>query len=138
MKSQLNQGERSSLEEKLLKLLGEVPERNEYAKRIPVKTAQCTVLIVVEDIDWVGGAGNYLELHCGNEVYLIRERFHQLEQKLNPRQFVRIHRSVIVNIDRIKTLHPMFNSDYLIILHNGVKLNVSRTYHEKLLAMISR
>jgi two-component system LytT family response regulator len=138
VKRQLKKGERGSLEEKLLKLLDEVPERSEYVKRIPVKTAQYTVLVVVEDIDWVGGAGNYLELHCGKDVYLIRERIHQLEQKLNPQQFVRIHRSVIVNIDRIKTLHPMFNSDYLIILHNGVKLNVSRTYHEKLLAVISK
>jgi two-component system LytT family response regulator len=65
VKRQLKKGERGSLEEKLLKLLDEVPERSEYVKRIPVKTAQYTVLVVVEDIDWVGGAGNYMELNCG-------------------------------------------------------------------------
>lgn len=64
VKRGLKQGARGSLEEKLLKLLDEVPERNEYVKRIPVKTAQYTVLVLAEDIDWVGGAGNHLELHC--------------------------------------------------------------------------
>lgn len=138
IKRQIKQAGRGDMEERLFQLLGEVRNKPEYVKRLSVKTAQHTILVLTEDIDWIGGAGNYLELHCGKDVYLIRERFHQLEQKLNPEQFVRIHRSIIVNIDRIKALHPMFNGDHLIILQSGTKLNVSRTYHEKLIQMISK
>jgi two-component system LytT family response regulator len=138
VKRQIRQAGRGDLEARLLLLLGKVENKPEYVRRIPVKTAQHTTLVLTEDIDWIGGAGNYLELHCGKDVYLIRERLHQLEQKLDPQQFVRIHRSTIVNIDRIKTLHPMFNGDQLIILQNGAKLNLSRTYHEKLLAQIEK
>lgn len=140
VKRQIKQsgGERGDIEARLLQLLGKSQDKPEYVKRLQVKHAQHTILVLTEDIDWIGGAGNYLELHCGKDVYLIRERFHQLEQKLDPRQFVRIHRSTIVNIDRIKALHPMFNGDHLIVLESGAKLNSSRTYHEKLLAQIEK
>jgi two-component system LytT family response regulator len=138
VKRQIKQTRRGDVDERLLQLLGKVQNKSDFIKRIPVKTAQHTILVVAEDIDWIGGAGNYLELHCGKDVYLIRERLHQLEQKLNPEQFARIHRSTIVNIDRIKALHPMFNGDHLIVLKDGAKLNLSRTYHEKLLAQIEK
>lgn len=138
VKSQIREAGRGDIEERLLQLLGKAVQKPDYLKRIPVKTAQHTILVLTEDIDWIGGAGNYLELHVAKDVYLIRERLNQLEQRLNPEQFARIHRSTIVNIDRIKALHPMFNGDHLIILQNGARLNVSRSYHEKLLEMISR
>jgi two-component system LytT family response regulator len=137
VKDQLAQTGRGDLGRRLLQLLGKLPDKTEYIKRIPVKTAQHTILVLTEDIDWIGGAGNYLELHAGKDVYLIRERIHRLEQKLDPERFVRIHRSTIVNVDRIKALSPMFNGDQLIILQNGTELNLSRTYSEKLLTRIS-
>ncbi len=136
-KRQIKQADRNDIEERLLCLLGDVQtNKPQYLRRIPVKSAQQTILVLTEDIDWIGAAGNYLELHCGEEVHLIRERLHRLEPKLNPDQFIRIHRSTVVNIDRIKSLHSMFNGDYVLVLHNGVKLNLSRTYHEKLLERI--
>jgi two-component system LytT family response regulator len=139
VKRQIREKGRGDFDERLMQLLGKVAApAPDYLKRISVKTAQHIVLVLTEDIDWIGGAGNYLELHCGKDVYLIRERLHQLEQKLDPRQFVRIHRSTIVNIDRIKALHPMFNGDHVIILQNGAKLNLSRTYHERLLEQIEK
>lgn len=138
IKLQIKEEGRGDIENRLLQLLGKVESQAAYPKRIPVKTAQQTVLVATEDIDWIGGAGNYLELHVGKDIYLIRERLHKLEQKLNPEQFARIHRSTIVNIERIKTLNPMFNGDHVIILQNGAKLNLSRTYHEKLLELISK
>lgn len=138
IKQQLRQAGSHNVNERLIQLLDNVQTTASYIKRLPVKTAQHTVLLLVEDIDWISGAGNYLELHVGKDVYLIRERIHQLEQKLNPEQFVRIHRSTIVNIDRVKTLHPMFNGDHIVILKNGAKLNLSRTYHEKLLDQITK
>lgn len=138
VKRQIKQSKRGDIDERLLGLLGKVQSKADYLKRIPVKNAQHTILVLTEDIDWISGAGNYLELHCGKDVYLIRERLHKLEQKLDPDQFARVHRSTIVNIDRIKALHPMFNGDQLLILQNGTKLNLSRTYHEKLLEQISK
>jgi two-component system LytT family response regulator len=138
VKRQLETGTYDDVNERLLRLLRNVSVSPNYLKRIPVKTAQHTVLVLIEDIDWIGAAGNYLELHSGKDVYLIRERLHQLEQKLDPQQFARIHRSTIVNIDRIKALHPMFNGDHLVILQSGAKLNLSRTYHETLIKQIEK
>lgn len=138
IKREIKELGRGDIESRLLHLLNKVENKNEYARRIPVKTAHHTILITTEDIDWIRGAGNYLELHTGKDVYLIRERLHKLEQSLDPRYFVRIHRSTIVNVERIKALHPMFNDDHIIVLQNGVKLNLSRTYYKKLLELISK
>lgn len=125
-------------EERLRRLLMEVRDEPKYLKRIPVKSARDTTLILAESIDWVGAAGHYLELHVGGETHLIRERLSRFEGRLDPEQFVRIHRSVIVNLDRIKSLRPLFNGDHLIILKNGRELNLSRTYHDKLMRLLAR
>jgi two-component system LytT family response regulator len=137
VKHQIAQAGRGDLDRRLLQLLSGLPDKARYVRRIPVKTAQQTILVLTEDIDWIGSAGNYLELHAGKDVYLLRERLHRLEQKLDPKRFVRVHRSTIVNVDRIRSLNPMFNGDQIIILQTGAKLNLSRTYSEKLLARIS-
>jgi len=126
------------IEEKLRRLLREVRGEPQHLKRIPVKSARDTTLIPTERIDWVSAAGHYLELHVGGETHLIREQLSRLEARLDPEQFVRVHRSVIVNLDRIKSLRPLFNGDHLIILKNGQELNLSRTYHDKLMKLLAR
>jgi two-component system LytT family response regulator len=123
----------AEIEEKLRKLLKEVKTEPRYLRRIPVKSARGTALILTEEIDWIASAGHYLELHIGNETHLIREKLSELEARLDPRVFMRIHRSTIVNLDRIKSLHPLFNGDQLVILKNGRELHLSRTYHNKLM-----
>lgn len=128
----------NEIEERLRRLLKEVKPEPKYLKRIPVKSSRGTTLVLTEEIDWINAAGHYLEIHAGRETHLIRERLSQIEQKLDPETFVRVHRSIIVNLDRIKSLHPLFNGDHLIILQNGQELNLSRTYHEKLMALLSR
>ena len=125
------------VEEKLRRLLKEVRSEPKYLKRIPVKSARDTTLVLTEEIDWISAAGHYLELHVGCEKHLIREHLNRLEAKLDPEKFVRIHRSIIVNLDNIKSLHPLFNGDHLLILNNGQELNLSRTYHEKLMALLT-
>jgi two-component system, LytTR family, response regulator len=124
------------IEEKLRRLLKEVRTEEQYLRRIPVKSSRGTIFVQTGEIDWIGAAGNYLELHTGQKIHLIRESLSKIEQELDPKMFVRIHRSVIVNLDRIKSLHPLFNGDHLIILHDGSELNVSRTYNEKLLSRL--
>jgi two-component system LytT family response regulator len=126
------------MEEKLRRLLKEVRTEPKYLKRIPVKSARDTTLVLTEEIDWINSAGHYLELHAGGEKHLIREQLSRLEAKLDPEKFVRIHRSTIVNLDSIKSLHPLFNGDHIVVLKNGRKLNSSRTYHENLIALLAR
>ncbi len=88
------------------------------------------MLFLTEEIDWINaGGGHYLELHVGSETHLIRENLSKLESRLDPKTFMRIHRSTIVNLDRIKSFHPLFNGDQIIILKSGQELNLSRTYH---------
>lgn len=121
------------IEEKLRNLLKTVKTEPQYLRRIPVKSARGTTLVLTEEIDWIASAGHYLELHAGRETHLIREKLSYLEIKLDPQYFMRIHRSTIVNLDRIKSLHPLFNGDQLIILKGGQELNLSRTYYDKLM-----
>lgn len=118
-------------------LLTEVTKESKYLKRIIVKAVEQTILLSVEDVDWISAAGNYLELHAAQETYLIRERMSRLEQKLNPDMFARIHRSTMVNLDRIKKLHPLFHGDHLVVLNDGTELNMSRTYHEKFILLLN-
>jgi two-component system, LytTR family, response regulator len=115
-------------------LLEDVRPRPRYLKRIPIKSPKGTFLVPVDDVDWMGASGHFVELHMKNKItHLIRRQIRQLEQKLDPEHFVRVHRSNIVNVNRIKSMHPLFNGDHLIILHDGTEINMSRTYHERLL-----
>lgn len=125
------------IEEKLRKLLNEVKAEPQYLKRIPVKSTHGTNLVLTEEIDWIASAGHYVELHVGSETHLIREKLSLIETRLDPKNFMRIHRSTIVNLDRIKSLHPLFNGDHIIILKNGRELNLSRTYYEKLMLRLT-
>ncbi|HEX8286737.1 MAG TPA: LytTR family DNA-binding domain-containing protein [Pyrinomonadaceae bacterium] len=136
-KREIEREKPSEIEDKLRKLLKEVKTEPQYLKRIPVKSARGTTLILTEEIDWIAAAGHYLELHAGRETHLIREKLSQLEMKLDPQVFMRIHRSTIVNLDRVKSLHPLFNGDQLVILKDGKELNLSRTYYEKLMQRLA-
>lgn len=122
----------AEIKENLRKLLEEVKPEPQFLKRVPVKSANGTTFVPAEEIDWISAAGHYIELHIGNETHLIREKLSVIETKLDPQIFMRIHRSTIVNLERIKSLHPMFNGDQLVILKNGRELNLSRNYYDKL------
>ncbi len=80
----------------------------------------------VDDIDWIEAEGDYVKLHVGSDHHLIRDTMKNLEGQLDPASFVRIHRSIIVNLDRIEELHPYFHGDYMVILKNGTELKLSR------------
>lgn len=124
-------------EDRLYQLIKEVKNEPKYVKRLALKLGESSNILLTDEIDWISAAGNYVELHIGRNKYLYREQMNQLEQKLDPDKFVRVHRSTIVNIDRIKTLHPLFNKDYLIILKDGTELNLSRTYHKRLSSLLA-
>jgi two-component system, LytTR family, response regulator len=117
-------------------LLGELSERPRYATRLAVKARGRTLFLLTDEIDWVSAADNYLELHAGPNTYVVRETLSQLQSKLDPQRFVRIHRSTLVNVERVKEMHPMFAGDQTLVLNDGTKLQVSRTHRQRLMSLI--
>ena len=114
-----------------------VPTENKpYADRLCVKKRESLVFINTAEVDYIKGAGVYVALHRGNREYLLRESLSQLIQRLDPSLFCRIHRSLIVNHTRIQKLKPAFNGDYQVILHDGTRLRLSRSYRTQLAACL--
>lgn len=107
-----------------------------YLDRVMVKSAERTVLLPVAEIDRIEADGNYVRLHAGKAQHLVRTRISTLEGQLDPRRFVRIHRSHIVNLDRVKELRPWFAGDSLVLLGDGTELRLSRTYRTHLESML--
>lgn len=112
--------------------------RSKYPDRLVVKTSGRVVFLKVAEIDWVDAAGNYVKLHTGNESLLLRETMGRIEQRLDPRQFLRIHRSTIVNIEGIRELQQQFHGDYVVILKSGQRLTLSRSYRDKIQELLER
>jgi two-component system LytT family response regulator len=93
-------------------------------------------VVSCRDIDWIGSAGNYVELHVGSASHLVRESLASLGPRLDPCQFVRIHRSSIVNVDRVREIHRLFAGDAEVTLADGQRLRVSRIYRPLLEARL--
>ncbi|HSJ14069.1 MAG TPA: LytTR family DNA-binding domain-containing protein [Longimicrobiales bacterium] len=116
---------------------GLAPNRPGYIERITVRNTSGIIFLAVADVDWFNAAGNYVRIHLGAEEHLIRSTLSELVERLDPHRFVRIHRSIIVNVSRIREVQPWLGGDYLAILHDGRKLKVSRTYRAELLRPLS-
>jgi two-component system, LytTR family, response regulator len=116
---------------KLGGLMDSVAERRGL-KRFPIKSGGRTVFLQLEEIDYLEAAGNYVRLHIGGQEYLTRDTMSSFESKLSDSDFVRIHRSVIVNRKRIKELRPWFTGEYVVILTTGKELTLSRGYRDRL------
>jgi two-component system LytT family response regulator len=84
------------------------------------------LFVAVADIDWIGAEGNYARLHVARNVYDVRETLQALTEKLDPREFVRIHRSTIVNVRRIREVQPWFQGSHIVLLQSGEELRMSR------------
>jgi two-component system, LytTR family, response regulator len=140
VRGQLNRGPQG-VDARLLALLEDIKGRQsgrKYAERLVVKSAGRVYFVKAEDVDWIEACGNYVTLHAGGEAHLLRETLSHLEQRLDPDKFLRIHRSRLVNIDRIKELTPLFNGDYAVSLRDGTELTLSRTYRDRLQGLIEK
>jgi two-component system LytT family response regulator len=113
-------------------LLKNIKTEPKYLKRLSFKSRGRTIIVSTEDIEYVEAEGNYLSLQIGKEAHLIRSAMHQFEGKLDPEKFARIHRSAIVNLDRVREMHPLFNGDQLVIMKSGKELTLSRNYRDRL------
>ena len=107
--------------------------RSRFASRLMVRLRDRIHFVRTDEVDWFEAAGNYVRLHVGDRSHLIRSTMSAIEERLDPQQFVRIHRSTIVNVDRIKEIQPWAGGDYLAILKSGQQLRISRGYRDALL-----
>jgi two-component system, LytTR family, response regulator len=120
------------LQKRLAELLHEVHPDTKYVQKFVIKSRGRIYFLKTPEIDWIEAAGNYVKFHTGNDTHMIRMSMNSIEEKLDPQQFQRIHRSTIVCLDRIKEIRPWFNGEHIIVLHNGSQLSLSRGYRHKL------
>jgi two-component system LytT family response regulator len=137
VRNQLRGQTRRDLDSRIAELLADIRHKPRFFDRLVVRSGGRILILRVDDVDWVEAAANYVKLHVGTRVYLLRETMNHLEDKLDPARFIRIHRSTIVRVDRIKELEPLFQGDYLVILHDGSRLTSSRSYRERLQELLN-
>src|SRR6266436_5202816 len=125
----------NSLEDRLRLLLAEHPA---YVQRLAIRTGSRIAFVLVDEIDWIEAAGDYATLHVGRKAPLLRETFNSLEIRLDPSRFVRIHRSTIVQVSRIRDLQSLPNRELRLTLIDGTELKVSRTYRDRLDRWLSK
>jgi two-component system, LytTR family, response regulator len=108
----------------------------ERRDRLVIKSSGRIYFVRTRDIDWCEAAGNYVRLHTGSHTHLVRGTMAHIESQLDPAQFIRIHRSTIVNVDRIQELQSSFGGEYVVLLHDKTRLTLSRGYREGLQARL--
>lgn len=124
------------LDSRFRAMLEDIKASSKFLKRLTIKLTGHTILLPTDEIDWVESYGNYLKVHAGRESHLIRGTMQSLEAKLDPETFVRVHRSAIVNIEKIKEIYPRSNGDQDLVLQNGQQLMLSRKYRDQFLAAL--
>ena len=121
---------------RILALLEEIKGEKRYLERLVVKTGGRIFFVHADEVDWIEAEGNYVQIHAGKKAHLLRETLSNLEAQLDPRKFVRIHRSTIVQLSRIRELHSWTHGEYHVILNDGTQLTLSRNYRENLQAAL--
>jgi two-component system, LytTR family, response regulator len=126
------------LTHKILNLLSNVKENRPVDRRLIVKAGGRVIFLDLDEIDWVEAAANYVKLNVGKDSYLLREAISRLAERLDPSQFVRIHRSTIVNVRKIKELQPCNSGEYIVVLKSGKELSCSRGHRTGLQQLIEQ
>ena len=137
-RKQLEREESGDLGKRLLALVKDLRRDQPKSDRLVVKSGGRLFFLRTDEIDWVEAAGNYVRLHVGTTSHLLRETMNAIEGRLDPEKFFRIHRSRIVNMERIQELQPWLNGEYAVLLRTGTRLTLSRGYREKLQDRLGR
>jgi two-component system LytT family response regulator len=132
VRERLAAGNGSAARTRLKELLNEIVHERPAAAQLVIKTDGRLVCIDPADIEWVEAEGNYLRVHTNVQHFLVRDTMTAFEERLDPTRFARIHRSTIVNLRRIAELHPLFHGEYTVVMRNGVRLTLSRSYRDAL------
>jgi two-component system LytT family response regulator len=106
------------------------------SSRLPIKRDGSVTFVPVDDVDWLEADGDYVRIHAGKATHVVRETITEVLSKLPPARFLRVHRSIVVNAERIREVQPWFKGDYVLILHDGTKLRSGRTYRTVVQALI--
>jgi len=130
--------------ERLLKLIATLPNAGELkledlpttdpvsaTNKLTIKDGARVLRIDTESVRWIDAAGDYMCIHAGDETHVLRGTMHDLERRLDPKRFARVHRSTIVNLDRVKEMRPHLNGEYFLVLDSGHELKLSRSYRGK-------
>jgi two-component system LytT family response regulator len=137
-RERIRQQQGGDLDRRLRALLEEVRGDRGYLQRLVVPTGPRSVFVRTEEIDWIEAERNYIRLHVGGRAHLLRGNLSRIESALDPAAFCRIHRSTIVNIDRIHAVESLFGGEYLVVLHDGTKLTSGRSYRRNLHALMGK
>ena len=146
-KTQVRQQKVNEISQRLVALLdqtgtpeptADASDEASYLTRLVVKTGGRVFFINVEEIDWIEAADYYVRLHVGDKAHLLRETMSNLERRLDPQHFLRIHRSTIVHLECIATLEPYYHGDYLVLLRDGTELKMSRRHRQKVEAALGQ
>jgi two-component system LytT family response regulator len=121
---------------KLMDFVEQMRIERGYTRRFVVRAGAKLSFVQTGDIDWIDTADNYVRLHVSGQEYLVRETLKSVEGQLDPAVFIRVHRSAIINIDRIEAVEPYFHGDYIITMKDGTRLNTSRSYSERLRSLL--
>lgn len=137
-KAQVRQRGAADLRGKLRALLGDAEARPEYAGRFLIKEAGRVLFVKAGEIDWIEAADYYVNLHTGSKSHLLRETMSELENQLDPNMFLRVHRSAIANLQRVKEVQTRPGGEYFLILKDGTQLKLSRSRREQLETLLAR
>jgi two-component system LytT family response regulator len=118
--------------ESISRIVEKIRRDRSFPEWVLLKSEGKNVFVKVKDIDWIESSRNNVRIHVGQTIYLLHETTSAIASRLDPKKFLRIHRSAIVNIERIKELHPWFNGDYAVILRDGTQLTLSSSYRDRL------
>lgn len=129
-REQIEQQQTDAASRRLLQLLGDQKAVTAHLNRLVVKEKDHVAIVKAEQIEWIESAGNYALLHVGKQTHLLRETLTALEAQLDPKRFLRVNRSALVNLDQVKELQPLFKGEYVVVLHNGKQLPLTRGIRE--------
>ena len=119
-------------DERILRLFENMAGTRNAPDRIAIRHNGRVIFLKLSEIDWIEAADNYVCLHCGRDTHVLRETMSELEARLDPVRFIRVHRSAIVNLDCIRELQPWFRGDYKVMLNDGTELTLTKNHREKL------
>lgn len=118
-------------------VLDALRRREDYLERLPVRVDERVTFVDVDDIVWIKANRNVVEIHLADRVHEVRETMTALAERLDPRRFARVHRSAIINVRRVQSIHPWFNGHHVVTMDTGQKLRMSRYQQEAFMQLVS-
>lgn len=132
----LNQRLDQNVDGRIRTMLAALRPEHPYLERVVVRLGQRIQFVRVDDVDWIAAEGNYVRLHTGKRTHLVREPLSRLVERLDPARFLRIHRSTVLNIERIREIQPLGKGAYVVVLEDGTKLTSTSTFRDGIDALI--